>query len=179
MKLKLNVGLLVIAMVFITGCKPLDRLTQFNMDYHETVVIPASTGINLPFNLFTPNVKTNAENTFAVNDTRKDMVEEIRLEKLELTVQEPANGDFSFVKSIEIFLTAPGLPEERVAWKENVSADAGNVLVLETTAADLKEYIKQETFTLKLSTVTDEFLTSDHKIDVFSSFFVNAKVLGK
>ncbi len=161
------------------GCKLVDRLTQFNMDYDVSVIIPSTTGINLPFNLFTPDISSNSESTFAVHDTRKDLIEVIKLTKMELTLTAPPNGDFGFLKSIEIFISADGLPEEKIAWKYNIPSDIEKFLKLETTNTDLKEYIKKDEFTLRFGTVTDEVLTSDHKIDVHSVFFVDAKILGQ
>ena len=166
-------------LLVLFGCKKVDKLTQFDMEFNETAVIPSSTGINLPFNLFTPDVKTNSESTFAVNDTRKDLIEEIILTQLDLTLTSPPNGDLGFLKSIEIFINADGLSEVKVAWKENIPSNVEKYLDLETTNADLKEFIKKDEFSLRLSTVTDEVLASDHQINVHSEFFVDAKVLGQ
>ena len=162
--------------LMISGCKDLDKLTQFNMEFNQSFVIPSSTGINLPFNILTPDLETNSASTFAINNTRKDLVQEIKLTKLDLTVTSPANADFSFLKSISVFISADGLSEIKIAWKDNVPSDAGTILSLEVTGVDLKEYIKKDKFAFRLNTVTDELLTSDYHIDATSVFFVNAKV---
>lgn len=166
-------------MLSLSACDAIDKLTQFEMDYDMTVVIPATVGISLPFNLLTPETETNSEMEFSINDTRKDLVEEIRLTTLTLTVTSPAASDFSFLSSIEVFISADGLSEERVAWNNAVPADAGPVLQLTTTNSDLKEYIKKDRFKLRLHTVTDELLTQDHHIAIHSVFFVDAEVLGQ
>lgn len=163
----------------LNACKKIDKLTQFNMEYNESIVIPSSTGINLPFNIFTPDVKSNSESTFAVNDTRKDLIEEIILKKLDLTLTSPSNGNFGFLKSVEIFISADGLSEVKIAWKSDIPAKIDKYLELDRTSTDLKEYIKKDEFTLRVSTVTDELLASDHQIDVHSTFFVDAKILGQ
>ncbi len=180
-KENMNKQILIFGCVILTilGCKKIDKLTQFNIKYNETIVIPSSTGINLPFNILTPDVETNSESTFALNDTRKDLVEEIKLTTLELTITSPSNGDFSFLKSISVFISADGLSETKIAWKDNIPAGIGTVLNLDLTNIDLKEYIKKDTFALRLNTVTDELLTSDYHINVHSVFFVDAKILGQ
>lgn len=166
-------------LITIAGCKKIDKITNFNMEFNETVVIPASTGINLPFNILTPNVETNSESTFAVNNTRKDLINEIRLTKLDLRITSPSNGTFSFVKSLSIFLSADGLSETKIAWIGNVPANVGNVLYLDVSGADLKEYIKKDKFTLRLNTVTDQLITSDYQINVHAVYFVDAKLINK
>lgn len=167
----------LILVFLLTGCEKIDKLTQFDMGYKMTVVIPSSTRINLPFNLFTPDVKTDSESTFAINSTSKELIEEVLLTKLSLTLTSPSNGDLGFIKSIEIYISADGLSEEKVAW--TTSSSAGKSIELEVSDKDLKEYIMKDEFKLRLSTVTNELLTSEHKIEVNANFFVDAKVLGQ
>ena len=71
---------------FTNSCKKIDELTKFEMDYNATVVIPSTSGLGLPFSVLTPSVTSNSEATFEVNDTRKDLIEEILLKKLELRI---------------------------------------------------------------------------------------------
>ena len=77
-----------------------------------------------------------------------------------------------------MYISADGLDEVKIAGKVNVPADVA-VLDLDITGVDLKEYIKADKFSLRLNTVTDELLTSDHHIDIHSEFFVDAKILGQ
>ena len=163
-------------LVMISGCKDLDKLTQFNMEFNQSFVIPSSTGINLPFNILTPDVTTNSASTFSTNKTRKDLVDEIKLTKLELSISSPTGADFSFLKSIAVYISAAGLPEVKIASKDEVPANAGAILTLDVSGVDLKEYIKADKFSLRLNTVTDELLASDHTLNARSVFFVNAKI---
>jgi len=165
-------------LILLTGCDKIDELTQFNLEYSQTIVIPSSTGIDLPFNISTPEIESNSESTFSSNNTHKDLIEEITLTEMKLTLSSPENGDFGFLKSIEIFISAEGVPEQKIAWNENIPDDIEKKLQLETSDIDLKEFIKKEKFKLRLNTVTDEIITSDHHIEVNSIFFVDAKILG-
>lgn len=149
------------------------------MKYAESVTIPSSTGVNLPLNIPTSDIETNAESTFEVNDTRKDLIEEILLESLMLELRTPTSGNFGFLKSITIFLNADGLDEVEIAWNKEVPSDVGKSLELQTTDKDLQEYLKADEFSLRVNTVTDEIMTSDHVIDLTADFFVDAKVLGQ
>lgn len=171
--------LLLFALVgLFSSCDKLDELTKFEMDFNQRVVIPSSSGIDLPFDVYTPETETNSTSEFEVNDTRKDLIEEIVLTKLVLLVNSPEGEDFSFLESIVVYMSAEDLPEIEIAWNNEVSATVGPQLELITTAEDLKEYIKKDSYTLRLKTVTDEFLSSDYEIDVASTFFVDAKILG-
>ena len=177
-KLKALLLLSTILMV-LAQCKKFDEYTKFEMEYEESVVIPSSTSKLLPFNLFTPKIETNSESTFEVNDTRKDLVESIQLTNITLTITDPDNANFSFLESIEVYLSAEGLDEIKVAWEDPVPEDTGNELVLETTDMNLEAYIKKDEFKLRLKTVTDELLSKDYHIDVHATLFVDAKILGQ
>lgn len=168
----------VCLLLLVSGCKKIDRLTQFDMALDNSVVVPSTTGVNLPVNLITPEVETNSEQTFESNDTRKDLVEEIRLTSLDLTITSPTNSDFGFLRAISIYISADGLSETRIAWKDSVPATAGPALALDVSGDDLKEYIKKDKYTLRVNTITDELLTSNQHIDIHAVFFVNAKLIG-
>ena len=64
------------------------------------------------------------------------------------------------------------------AWLDQIPSGFEQSIQLETSNADLQEYIKKDNFNLRLNTVTDEIITSDHHIDIHSVFFVDARILG-
>ena len=173
-------ALIMSLLIFLTieGCNKVDELTHFNMNYDETITIPSTIGVNVPFNILTPNIKTNSEQTFEINDTRKDLIEEIVLKKMVLSIEPDQNKDFSFLKSVKIYINAEGLDKTLIAWKEDIDNSVGNTLELETASDDLKAYIKRDSFQLELTTVTDELILSDYEVKVHTEFFVDAKILG-
>ena len=177
MKLKLLAAALVFFSV-LSGCKKVNKLTQFTIEYDESVVIQSSTGIALPFDLLTPDIETNSSSKFESNDTRKDKIQEIKLTKLNLTLTSPTSGDLTFLKSIDVFISADGLDEVRLAWISNVSESVGKFLDLSVEDFDFKEYIKKDDFKLRLKTVTDKAITNDHELAIHSEFFVDAEILG-
>jgi len=170
--------LLILTVLFtIISCDKVDELTKFDLEYNSKVVVPGATGINLPFNMLTPDMETNSESQFKVNDTRKDLIEEIKLTKLQMVITSPTDADFSFLNSVEVYISAEGLEEIKIAEKD-VDENAGSILDVDVLDIDLKEYIKKDEFNLRLNTVTDEVINEDHEIDVNSTFFVDAKILG-
>lgn len=170
---------LIVILILCTtsGCNAIDELTKFNMDYSTQVVIESTANINLPFDVISPDVETNSESEFAINDTRKDLIEQIILRELNLTITAPEEEDFSFLESINIYISAEDLPEMQIASIDEVPDNIGS-LELITVGTDIKEYIKKDSFSLRLNTVTDEIITSDYYIDVDAVFFVDAKILG-
>jgi len=172
-------NLLPFVMIFFVlgACDKIDDLTKFDIEYQSQVVIPASAGVDLPFSVFTPETETDSESRFEVNDTRKDLIEEIILTELQMVITSPSGSDFSFLNSIKVYIAAEGLEEVLIAEQE-VPDGVGSTLDVDVLDIDLQEYIKKDEFNLRIKTVTDEIIESDHEIDITSTFFVDARILG-
>ena len=100
------------------------------------------------------------------------------LEELSLEIIDPQNSDFSFLKSIEIYIKSDTLEEVMIAWKQSIDNTIGSTLTLEVSSEDLTRYIVEDEFSLRVSTVSDEIPLSDHEIEIHAQFFVNASILG-
>lgn len=164
--------------ISMISCKELEKLTQFNLKYNSSVVVPSSSLIDLPLSFDTPEIETQSESRYEQNNTRADLVEEVKLSGMTLTLNSPTESDFSFLKSVSVFLQADGLPEVKIAWQEDIPENIGKIVTMETANDNLKDYVAKDDFTLKVSTITRKTLGSDHEIDVESTFRVDAKVLG-
>ncbi|MDD3478785.1 MAG: hypothetical protein PHI42_00105 [Paludibacteraceae bacterium] len=170
--------MLAFSVALFSSCEQLSRLTQFDLTYDETVVVPSSMSVALPFDVATPDVETNSESQFSVNKTQTDLIEAISLKELKLNLKSPQTGDFSFLEAIHVFIAAESLPEKEIAWKTDIPDTIGNELVLDVTQADVMDYIKKDKFSLRVSVTTDELLTVDHEIGIHAVLHVDAKVLG-
>jgi hypothetical protein len=174
---KLIVLAIALGSLGVYSCKKLDKLTQFYIENNSTVTIPANSGINLPFDLFTPDITTNYEEQYSANDTRKDLVDEIKIDKINITVKSPQGANLDFLKSIHVFISADGLDEKEIAWKEDV-ADGLTSLDLDHTGDNLKQYLMKDKIKLRIKTITDKATKQDITLDLKNRFFVNAKILG-
>jgi hypothetical protein len=173
-------SILLVALVAILfgSCDQIDKLTQFKLDYTTEATIPGTAGLNIPIVLSTPDRTTNSEQEFAVNDTRKDLIEEIYLDEVTLTLKSPTGEDFSFLNDITIYINADGLPEKELATKDPVPTSTGNTLTLDVSRVDAQEYIKKAAFSLRVEATVDEVIQQDHTFDIYTKFFVDAKILG-
>ena len=169
-------ALLGFVVISFSNCE-LDKYTQFDMEFSSSVTVPKTSGLTLPFDLFTPEMTTNSSATFGTNNTNKELIEEIILKSMVLDITQPGDRDFDFLEEIHIFISADGLAELEIASKTTIPADVDR-LELDVNANDLKEYIKKDKFQLRVKTITDETLSDDVNIDVESVFAVDAEVLG-
>ncbi|MCX2742627.1 hypothetical protein OO013_02055 [Mangrovivirga sp. M17] len=162
----------------LSSCETIDSLTQFYYDEETSFTIPGQTSVGLIDNITTPEVQSSGSQEFESNDSRADMVESCKLVELNLTLNSPEAGNFDFLNEINIYISAEGLPEKLIATETNVPTGVTQ-FSLETQDVDLAEYIKAGAYTLKTDVTTDQILTEDHVINVYSNFFVDAKILGQ
>lgn len=170
-----NLIFLVAAILVLSSCKK--KLTEFNIDYTSKVVVSSTFGQLVPFSIYTPEMETNAEYEFESNNTKKDHVDNIQLTQLKLDITSPDNQTFSFLNSVEVYISSPNNPERKVAFKESIPSNVGSQLICELVDIELQDYIKEETFKLRLKTVTDETIPEDVHIDVYTNFFVKARLI--
>jgi len=164
-------------LIFSTSCEKLDEFTQFNVEYKSSIVIENGSILNLPIDILTPEIQTNQESEFAVNNTRKDLVEEVKLTSLVLKVTSPEDQRLDFINKINIYINAEGLSELQIAFKDPVPEDVGDELSLDVNDNNLREYIIKDSFTMRVELVSDQITNEDVFIDVVSNYFVDAKLI--
>lgn len=170
--------LIVNVLLFSTSCEKLDKeFTQFTIDYTSSITVDNNMIINLPLDILTPEIETNQESEFSVNNTRKDLVEEVKLTQLQLKVTNPDDQRLDFINTIKIYIDAEGLSEIEIAFKDPVPNDIGDELSLDVNDNNLREYIIKDKFTLRVEVVSDQIPNEDVDIDVLSTFFVDAKLI--
>jgi len=171
--------LLTITIIFSYGsCKEIDKLTHFYLEYNSNITIDPTLFIDIPFDIWTPNIPTNSETEFENNNTRTDLIEEIVLTEMEMKIISPDSQSFDFLKSIEIFISADSLNEKKIAWYDDIPQTGITSIILETTDDDLKEYIKKNEYKMRSKSVTRQLISVSTDIDIFSKFFVDATILG-
>lgn len=167
--------IIILVVISLSSCKT--KFTQFFIDYNSIATIPSSTPVNVPVDIYSPDQTTNSSYEFQINDTRKDKIEKITLEDLRITISAPEGETFSFLKDMGVYISADGLQEKLIAYKYDIDNSIGSVLQCEETEEDLQEYIKKDEFTIRLETVTDEIITQEIEVDIYTNFFVDAKLV--
>lgn len=173
-----HILILSIFSFLLFSCKKIDEFTKFDLNYTHKVTIPSSLAVNTPFDIPTPEVETNSSSTFSNNNTKADLVESIVLSNMKLELTSPTTSDLSFLNEIFIYIKADGLGEKQIATKTNIPNDVGQTLTMNVSGTELKDYLLKDKFSLRVKVKTDKLISKDHKIDVKTTFRVDAKVLG-
>lgn len=164
---------LTISILLLASC---GKLGTFEVDHSVDVVIPSQFGVNLPFNINSPEVETNSEATFASEGTSTERVRSIQMEELKLSIVSPSNANFDFLNEIEVFISAPGMNEARVAHKTNIPETNLKSFFCDIEEVNLKDYISKENFSLRVRTVTDQMIFQDIQVRIDQKYKVRAKI---
>jgi hypothetical protein len=172
--MKQVIGFSLIILLF-SGCNKIDDLLTFTISDESTIRIENNSPLTLP-DIVTPDITTNSSTEFQNNNTRADLVKDVRLEEVKLTITSPSNRTFSFLKTIRIFISTNSSDEMEIASAVDIASSA-NTIDLTTTDERLDVYVKADSYSLRTEVITREILTQDVDIRVNLKFKVSANAL--
>ncbi|MGB0916628.1 MAG: hypothetical protein ACPGU4_03470 [Flavobacteriales bacterium] len=167
----------LIATVF-TGCQLFDELRTFDIDYSVDFTIPGSSVVNLPINLPTPPITTNAIQKFEDEGIETNWIESIKLKELKLTLINPSGEDFDFLENVNIYISSDGEAEQLLASKSPVPEGSGSMISLDVNDVNLFAHITQPNFSLRIEVVTDEARLYDVDVKANMKMEVKATIPG-
>ena len=163
----------LVLLLAVMGCKKLDQLLTFNVDVAQSVVIPGYlVGAQLP----PVKVTTRSEDSFRNNKTTRDKVKNVLLDKLTLTVTNPAGTNFNFLDRIELYISTTASNKILLAKLYTVPRGVTTV-TLEPTTAKLDEYLKSDTYDLTAVATVNGFNPDDFTVRSDATFKVTANPL--
>jgi hypothetical protein len=154
------------------SCEEVNDLLTFHVSDRTTIQIEGATP-GLPLNLATPDVTSNSEREYQNNNTHADLVKDVKLEQLKLTITNPSGKTFSFLKTIRIFISTTQENEIELASLENISATTG-IIELIPTQQKLDTYAKASSYNLRTLVTTHETLSENITVQADLKFRVTA-----
>lgn len=167
------IALTLFLSLFLTSCDAVDDLLSFNISNETSIKIKSTSPINLPSEIITPDVTTNSSAEFENNKTKASLVKDVKIRSLKLSIADPLDKTFTFLKSIHIFISTTDSDEIELAYMDNISATT-NMLDLICTDARLDKYIKADKYKIRTQVTLKETLTKDVTVKADMKFRVTA-----
>ncbi len=168
-------SVIVFISLLFFSCKKMNLLT-FPISYSTDFTVSSGFPINLPFDIPTPNVTTNSTSEFESNKTAANLVKDVYLDYLRLSISSPQGKNFDFLKSIHLYISLNGTNEVEIAYLDNIPKGV-TTINLTPTKAKLDKYIKESSFNLRARATTREILTQDVTIMSNMRFIITADPL--
>lgn len=172
MKIKTYVVLSFLAL-FIISCSVVDKLLTFTVANQTSFKIASGFPLNLATEIITPDVTTNSSAEFQNNNTKADLVKDVKLTELKLTITDPADKTFSFLKSIHLYISTDANDEIELAYLDNINSST-NTINLICTSQKLDKYIKASSYKIRAKAVVKETVTKDITVKSDMKFKVTA-----
>lgn len=157
------------------GCKKLNELLTFELSHSENIKIPASGLLNTPIISPVP-VTMSAQESFKNNNTSANLVKDVSLTRLTLTITDPASENFDFLKSIKIYIGTDGSDKVLLASLDNIPTGV-SAIDLVSSNARLDKYIKAQSYTLYTEVALRSNVARELTVRADSRFRVTADPL--
>jgi hypothetical protein len=163
------------ALLITVGCKKIDQLLTFYIEDTQNIKVAASFPVGIA-NLTPVTVPTQSKQTFANNNTRADLVKDVSLNKLTLTIADPNTENFDFLRKIEIYISTNSNDQILLASLSDIPKGV-QTITLKPTGAKLDSYIKADSYTLTTKADIAKLISRDITIRSDSRFKVTADPL--
>ncbi|SEO81331.1 hypothetical protein SAMN05444671_1346 [Flavobacterium sp. CF108] len=172
MKSKL-IALTFLLSLFLTSCNAVDDLLSFNISNETSIKIKSTSPINLPTEIVTPDVTTNSSAEFENNKTKASLVKDVKIRSLKLSISDPSDKTFTFLKSIHLYISTTDSDEIELAYQDNINSSS-NTIVLICTDKKLDQYIKADSYKIRTQVTIKETLTKDITVKADMTFKITA-----
>ncbi|GAA3771040.1 hypothetical protein [Flavobacterium ginsengiterrae] len=172
MKSKL-IALTLCLSVFLTSCDAVDDLLTFTISNNASIKIKSTSPINLPSEIITPDVTTNSSAEFENNKTKANLVKDVKIRSLKLSISDPSDKTFTFLKSIHLYISTTNSDEIELAYLDDINT-SNNSIDLICTDARLDQYIKADSYKIRTKVTLKETLTKDVTVKADMKFKVTA-----
>ena len=162
----------LLALVTVS-CNELDKLLTFTISNQTTFKVNSGFLVNSPAEIATPDVTTNSSAEFKNNNTSVELVKDVQLKEVRLTIADPTNKTFSFLKSVHMYISTTADDEVELGYQDNISSTS-NTITLTCTTQKLDKYIKASSYKIRTKLTTKETVTQDVTVKADMSFQVTA-----
>jgi len=173
--MKKTLLLLPLFLLFFSGCEKFAQLLTFEISDSQDIKIPASGLVDPPFVSPVPVTMSNQE-TFENNNTTANLVKDVSLSKLTLTIADPATENFDFLKSIKIYIGTDETDKVLLASQDSIPTGVSTIELISGNAK-LDKYIKASSYTLFTEVTLKSTVAHELTIRADSKFRVTANPL--
>ena len=167
------IALTAFGSVFFSSCNTVDDLLTFTISNNTSITIKSTSPVNLPSEIFTPEVTTNSSAEFENNKTKASLVKDVKIRSLKLSITDPSDKTFTFLKSIHLYISTSNSDEIELAYADNINVSS-NTIDLICTDQKLDQYIKADSYKIRTKVTIKETLTKDVTVKADMKFKVTA-----
>jgi hypothetical protein len=169
---------LFLLLLSASGCKKIEDLLTFQINDSSSFQVPA-TGVFSTALLSLPGatVNSSSSSTYSANNTSADRVQDVTLDRLTLTVTDPAGQNFDFLKSVSIYIASDAAGTNKTLLASLNPVPTGQTTItLNPSGNKLDAYLRNGSYTLFTDVTMAQPLRQNTTLRADSRFNVKAKL---
>jgi hypothetical protein len=177
-RFKFSLVALCVLLLSASSCKKIEDLLTFQISDSTSFQVPA-TGVFSTALLSLPGVAVNSSssNTYSANNTSADYVQDVTLDRLALTVTDPAGQNFDFLKSVSIYIASDAAGTNKTLLASLNPVPTGQTTItLNPSGNKLDAYLRNGSYTLFTDVTMAQPLRQNATLRADSRFNVKAKL---
>jgi hypothetical protein len=167
-----SLGLLMLA---LCSCKNAGDVT-FYESFNESFSVPALTLAGATDTFSTPSIPNDLDSLMKANNTSANLVQSVKLQAMTLTITAPAGQNFSYLKSVQVFILTDSLPAVEIANQYTISGTS-DTLNMNADNAQLKPYLLSSNFQIKFLVTNNQATTAAQTVNAYLRFQFVANIL--
>lgn len=137
----------LLALLLAVGCKKIDKLLTFYVEDSQNIRIASNFPIGALVPLTPITVPTQSQEKFSNAGTSADLVKNVSLNRLTLSITDPSSQNFDFLRRIEIYISTDQNDQVLLASLDQVPTGVSSISLTPTNAV-LDKYLKASSYTL-------------------------------
>ncbi|GAA4050428.1 hypothetical protein GCM10022409_41500 [Hymenobacter glaciei] len=168
----------LVLLLGIVGCKKIENLLSFQVNDSSSFVVPASGLLNTTvLSLPGATVNSSSSGTYSANNTSADYVQDVTLDRLALTVTDPAGQNFDFLKSVKIYIASDNSGTNKTLLASLSPVPTGQISInLTPSGAKLDLYLRSGSYTLFTDVEVAQPVRQNTTVRADSRFNVKARL---
>ncbi|RZK47672.1 MAG: hypothetical protein EOO87_21650 [Pedobacter sp.] len=160
--------ILLVLVIFVSGCATVQSIIKSTFPYTATLTIPNATKSDEVQTV--TSVASSLDQIFGDNGST-DLIKDVKVGAVKLVASNPTNQNLGVFKSVKVFVVSENGGEVMVGSRTDVSENIGNSLVLDIdNSRFVDNYIKGSSLKIRMEYLLRNSLTSDVSVRVAINF---------
>lgn len=164
-----TVLLMSVLILGATACKKKIETIPIDLNFTNPFPTPEITTTDSLIIFETFRFPTAIDETLKSQNTSKDLLQDAFLEQMQMDIVFPADVNFNFLRQIEVFMVADGLPEKLNASLFNVPRNVRSIQLV-PSGKSMHEYLKKSEVSLIIKMILNEPLSQGNIINIKTKY---------
>lgn len=161
---------------FLLSCEK--GSVTFYIEEEEIITVESSFPVSLPYSISIGTISNTSSVEYENNNTAPDLIQEVLLDNITLSIITHSGEDFSFLESMNVYIKKTDATDKiLLAYIDNIDPNATSIELTPVENINLVPILQQDSYILDTEVEIKEYSLHDIDINLFVKFKITAGVL--